>query len=147
MRCAPALLLALAVALAGCESLPRLDVRALLPEKRVDADIVGRSVTSLSGEGATYPDTAVGTAARSWKVNLERLGLHAEIDSDNCVLSSTPDGHRFSINVFSQTDIRAVEEPKTRAYLHWQERGYGTQGWQVLTDLESRQTAQGVARR
>jgi hypothetical protein len=147
MRRALALLVALAVVPVGCDSLPRWDVRALLPEKRVDSDIVGRSVTVLAGEGETYPDTAPGTAARSWKANLERLGLTGEIDGDHCVRSITPDGHKFSINVFTQTDLLGEADPKTRAYLHWQERDYGTQGWQVLTDLEGQLRAQGGARR
>jgi hypothetical protein len=138
MRRALALLVALVAAAVGCDGLPRWDVRALLPEKRLDSDILGRSVTVLAGEGQTYPDTAPGTVGRSWKANLERLGLTAEIDDDHCVRSVTPDGHKFSVNVFTQTDLMGQSDGKTRAYLHWNERDYGTQGWQVLTDLEGK---------
>jgi hypothetical protein len=125
--------------LAGCWSLPVLEWNGgMLPtwEPQTDPDIARSSVTRLAGDGALYLDTPKGTAARSWLAHLKQLGLPARLDDGECIQSETPDGHRFTITVFTVTEEPGVEGAHTRAYLTWRERAYSTRGWQVLTDLE-----------
>jgi hypothetical protein len=143
MRCAVWAGLLAMLGLSGCATVTWWDPLGLhLPgEKSFDQAIVGRSLTTLSSDGDVYPFVTAGTVARSWAENLKRLGLPTHIDEANCVHCATPDGHAFSINVVVATDMGDESGSHARAYLHWQERDYGTRGWQVLTDLENQQRA------
>jgi hypothetical protein len=141
MRCALWLALLTVLELSGCETVKWWDPLGLCQayEKRTDPDILGHSLTTLSGDGELYADTAPGTVARSWVENLKRLGLPTSLDEAHCVHSATPDGHHFAINVVVTMEIADDSVSHTRAYLLWQERDYSTRGWQVLTDLERAQ--------
>jgi hypothetical protein len=104
-------------------------------EPHVDDAIVASSLTQLAGDGALYLGAPPGTVARSWAAHLKRLGLEARLDDGGCIHSATPDGHPFTITVFTSTEEAAAGE-HTRAYLAWQEKAYSTRGWQTLADLE-----------
>jgi hypothetical protein len=140
--CAIALLAGLA---AGCEA------DALGPEWRkpfgfaiweptTDAVVVASSLTKLAGDGQLYLGDARGTVGRSWAEKLDHLGLEARIDEGDCVHSATPDGHKFTINVYTTAEEPGVTGEQTRAYLHWEDKDYSTRGWQVLAELERRPT-------
>ena len=73
----------------------------------------------------------------------EGVGLAAGRQSrqqGDCVHSATPDGHKFTINVYTTAEEPGVTGEQTRAYLHWEDKDYGTRGWQVLAELERRPT-------